>query len=512
MHKSKKILFSILIVLGILAVGAIGTFAYNSEYFEGNVFRILKRPIQIQKIEKNAQVAPLKLTTKPLEAEPATEPKLESQLEPKVNLKIDSKFNDIPKIEITTEHKLTTANINVMTLPEDDPIRGQLYGNVDMGQFIEKFYQTHDDDFDMLIAIGYNSDDAHGRGNGISDGFLIKDVPTNLGKVDFCGTSLGLGCELYPENLKYIQQLVYRNYTYEGFPTFTALHEIGHYWGVDWHQANNDQCYTDLGMPWVNQLLENGHWTERFQAGNTSTLTYPTHFLEDRDPNNPLTKSTVWEGSWTDNYDGTFTKNGIFMNARREGFKFNNIDLYAMGLMSAEEVAEEEIFLVLDPELISADPVTAIATYSGTRMDLTLDDIQDLLHARGNCEGIGPNYYYTGNGDRDMQGRPEFSDNFRIGFTLIQHSDNMITEDHAYHLCKIINEEVVNQWHNATQERSVLNVNLSPNTTNPNCEELFPEAAENYIPLAELYPDNNNDGDDSDGSGDDDGDALGILY
>jgi len=495
-HSSKKLFLLIVSTITMLIIGSFVTFAYKAEYFEGNLFTFFK-----------TKQPALQL------AAPPHQENLEnkSSFSPKVNLQIKPKIQKTQIPTFTTEQKLEAANIFVMTIPENDSMRSSNTGNVDMGQFIENFYQSHEDDFDMLIAIAYDSDDAHGRGNGISDGFFIKDVPANIGKSNYCMTSIGTDCMLYPAKLKYIQQLVFWNYTYDTFPTFTALHEIGHYWGVDWHQAGNDQCYTDLGMAWVNQLLENGHWTERFQAGNTSTLTYPTNFLEDRDPNNPLTVSTVWEGQWTDNHNGTFTKNGVFFNARREGLKFNNVDLYAMGLMNAQEIAEEEMFLVLDPELISADPSTAIATYSGTRMDLTLDDIQNLLRVRGTCEGIGPNYYYTGNGDRDMQGRSEFSDNMHIGFVLIQYLDNKITEDHAYHLCKIVNEEITHQWHNATKERSTLSVYLSTNTKTPDCEALFPEAAANYTPIDELYPDDNDNNVDPEDNSDDDSDALEIL-
>jgi len=475
MNKNKKIIFSIATIIGILGIAALATFTYKSDYFEGNLFRLIRQTNTIQKIEP--------VNIKKI----AVKPKKETAID---RLKPDISIPKIEILELTIEQKLAIANVHVMTIPADDSSRSIYTGNVDMGQFITKFYQSYEDDFDMLFVFGYDTDDAHGRGNGVSDGFFIKDVPANLGKVDYCGTSLGLNCDTYPEKLKYIQQLPFWNYTYDTFPTFSFLHEVGHYWGVGWHQAGNDQCYTTLGMAWVNQLLENGHWTERFQAGNTSTLTYQTNFLEARDPNNPLPESTIWKGGWIDNGNGTFTKNGLLSDARREGLKFNNVDLYAMGLMSAAEISQTPMFLVLNPQELSKNPATAIATYSGTRMNLTLDDIQNLLHARGTCEGIGPNYYYTGNGDRDMQGHPEFSNNIHIGIVLIQYPDNPVTESHAYHLCKIVNEEVVNQWNNATLGRSEINVALSTNTQNPDCEALFPGPAANYTPITEIGGEN----------------------
>jgi hypothetical protein len=254
------------------------------------------------------------------------------------------------------------------------------------------------------------------------------------------------------------------------------VHELGHYWGVGWGTQGQAQCFD----PWASSVYNftTGHWSNNLEAGQKSTLSYGNLMRaktgEELYPN--------W-GRITDNKDGTFTSS---ITTRINDARFNNIDLYAMGLMTKEELATKDMFAVYD--LQQKAPLSD--TYYGTRKTVTLDDLKTILKEKTACSiknsympGYSQGYdtYYTGDGNRVLdsydQGK-ELAKDFKVGLVLIKHPEQVISNKMARDICQAANYDYPKAWSDATYGLSTIHTELSDATKNPNCASLFPPSSD----------------------------------
>ena len=382
------------------------------------------------------------------------------------------KFDEQTRIKMNLEK----ANIAVLEFSTDDPGR-VTGGNLDIDAVINKFYNFHPNDFDMLITIDFKTNVANNILNGWSNGTIHLKGPTNIGVLNTCSTLNNPTCFGFPSKLKYMQQCAYKETKDNASIATDCRHEILHYWGNGWHTANADGCFDD----WVSRALENGHWTQLFSAGPVASLhSYPVNFLEAREtpPTAYMLNDIYQYSTWVDNKDGTFTVHSVELPTEQG---FNYIDLYQMGLLSEEELANKDIFVVLNPEFVGyTNTVRSGAKdqiFSGTRKDITVEELKILLKEREKCEGTGQ-YYLTGDGKRVAETSPETALDFRVAFALIKYPDQQITMEDAQRICKIVNYEIPESWYDSSRLsdnlRSTINTYLSESTKNPDCESLFP--------------------------------------
>ena len=133
--------------------------------------------------------------------------------------------------------------------------------------------------------------------------------------------------------------------------------------------------------------------------------------------------------AWTDNGDGTFTA------TKTDFFEFSDLDLYLMGLIPAEEV--EPFFLITDPfncidsalENGECAPPNAhqfqadTYTVSGTRVDLTVDDV------------------LASEGARDPAW-PDAPDSYDVSFLLIKRPDEELGPEQLAQIDTIVDRSV----------------------------------------------------------------------
>ena len=140
-----------------------------------------------------------------------------------------------------------------------------------------------------------------------------------------------------------------------------------------------------------------------------------------------------------------------------------------MGLMSEAELAQKEMFVLMNPARIGTT-----FNYSGIRQDLTLDDFKRLLQKRELCDGQGLDYF-TGDGSRRVheydQGR-ELAENFNVAIALIKFPEQKISVDDAYRICRKVNYDWVNSWNYASYGLSNISTNLG-DALNPYCSVFF---------------------------------------
>lgn len=385
----------------------------------------------------------------------------EEQMEVRASLTVEiADIEETHSEEWTEESFSFIPNVAILEFEEDDSCRYS-NGNVHGECVVEEFYSVYPDNFDMLIIMDVG--EYNGLYNGYSSESIHRYVPTNIGRIDECDVFEYSFCETYPERLRYMQQI--GDALTEGlYPEDAFVHEAGHYWGVSWRSPGSryDECFDE---PWMEQIWENNHWTELFQAGEeSSVLSYHISATSERD------STHVAFGPWVDNGDGTFTKTP----SEYGNLKFNYIDLYAMGLMSEEEVETKEMYVVLDPVRVNdADGYV----YSGTRYDLILDDFKDLLAVKEECEGTGTEYYYTGDGSRELHsydGETELAESFRIGMVLIKFPEQTISDQEAYEICEAVNYNLPIAWSEATDGLSEIDLRLEEGSSLPDCFTLYP--------------------------------------
>ena len=350
-------------------------------------------------------------------------------------------------------------NVVFLEFDENDEWRGENTGNVAMEGLIERFYDEYPDDFDMMLVI--NVGDYNDQENGWSDGLFRRYAPSNIGRsiedINVCGTPQNPDCEGYPDRLRYIQQ------TGDNFSAYIFMHELGHYWSAPWYTEKSDEnaCYED----WVSAALYNNHWTSLSVLGETTSPI--SYWLENEDG------SRASYGEVVDNGDGTFTYDS-YMGPDPRDEKFNYIDLYAMGLMSEEELNEKEMYVIVDAKSVNDEGVM----FSGTRVDVTLEDFKNLLFEKEACEGTGADYYYTGDGDRELHGHDngeEFADDLRVAIVLLKHPDQPVYSYDAYTICEAVNYIWPEAWNNATYGLSEINLKIDGDDPSPDCAELYVE-------------------------------------
>lgn len=374
-----------------------------------------------------------------------------------------------------TETVDAIPNVVILEFAEDDEWRAD-NGNVQMDGLIERFYEDHDDEFDMLFVIDAgNSYD----GNGVSDGNIARWRPSNIGfseqaaywtsdQSNLCTTTDNSDCSGFPEHLRYIQQ------SGDNYSGYIFKHEIGHYWSARWQTSKNDACYEE----WAQNALYNGHWTQLSVLGETTSPV--SYWLNSG-------AADTYFGEFTDNNDGTFTLldysggysellESAVGNSKMSDLRFNYLDLYAMGLMDEADLASKDMYTITDPEFVSySDDETVI---TGDRIDVDLDDFKNLLLEKETCEETGTDYYYTGDGSRETHPddpNPDFAENPKVGIILIKYPDEPIPNSKAYEICQVVNYEWPEYWSDATYGLSTLDIKIDGDDPSPDCADLYAE-------------------------------------
>jgi hypothetical protein len=131
-------------------------------------------------------------------------------------------------------------------------------------------------------------------------------------------------------------------------------HEVGHRWSAYASAKVNGETVS-LG-PWP-------HWAPALQARVAFPYSLPTE------------ASTLGGSVWQDNLDGTYTqlRDGFFVPAAG----YSSLDLYLMGLISAEEVSD--FFILKNPVQVGKD-ANGHPTFRAERTKVT---IQDVIAAQG---------------------------------------------------------------------------------------------------------------------------------
>lgn len=377
--------------------------------------------------------------------------------EAKLTKPVESLRTDNPTIVPDSSGGITEIpNLEILNFAADDPCRAE-HGNLHGDCVVNKFYETHDNDYDVLIAM--NLGEYNDKKNGVGDFSLRRYMPYNLGIPRY---HWFINYPNVPSRLRYMQQIgdSWRN-DYTGNRTF--LHELGHTWGIQW-LSRDLSCYE--GVDWIEHTFENSHWTQLFQTGNTgsSLMSYQMNSVTEGE------RPPILRGYLRDNQDGTFT---FFGNKERGRPIFNYMDLYAMGLINEEQLGQFEMYTVMDPVWFNPDAgYSEDKLYSGSRYDFTLDDFKDLLKRKEACNGYN---YFTGDGSRrlhEYDNGVEWSTNPHVALVLIKFPEEEITQEDAYKLCQKVNYEFIDDWNYATHGLSNLNTNLG-DEVNPDCAALF---------------------------------------
>lgn len=364
-------------------------------------------------------------------------------------------------------------NVAIIEIPENDPLRNQSNGIINMDTVIQKFYKTYSDDFDVLLTFDIGT--YNGKYNGWSDGGMRRYVPSNIGYIDECSSLINPTCKDYPARLRYMQQFGMRdrpnvatNANLE-MNKNTFIHELGHYWTIGWGTFGKPQCY-DSWAQYVYNFSE-GHWSGNFEAGEASIMLQGSVLLG---KNGTLLDPNL--GKLVDNKDGTFTS----IDTKINDPMFNYMDLYAMGLITGNELATKDIFAIYNLEKKYSNPIAAGYNYSmpewhtyyGTRKDITLADFKKMLLDKEACEGKD---YYTGDGSRVLnaydKGREPAKD-LRVALVLIKFPEQKIFNKKAREICQALNYDFPKAWNEATYGLSTMRTNLSEATKNPDCNAL----------------------------------------
>lgn len=237
-------------------------------------------------------------------------------------------------------------HVTVMTFSGvyDKELEGGQFNRAARAKIAQEFYRTHPDNYDFLVtftSFEFETGDAVAFYHG------VKNDVQGIGFPQFDNS------ELYGSQNKlqgFIDMAAMSRYVFNPFdpqfefPLSALSHEILHRWGIRVQYQDQD------GNP-SNKLLgkDNTHWNFFL---NTSA-------------------SVEYGHQWKDNQDGTFTATG----ARRF---YSPLDLYLMGVNSAEEV---EDFFLLNPTDSTYSPFDASvkgAKVSGTKEYISINDIVAL--------------------------------------------------------------------------------------------------------------------------------------
>jgi hypothetical protein len=310
---------------------------------------------------------------------------------------------------------------------------------------VDAFYENNSNDYDMLVMIDLGP---YGDKQGFWSGWGVhRYVPYNIGQ-DKPDNMVNVN---YPSRLRYMQQV---NTSWQWSNSINFIHEVGHYWSIGW-VAWDLSCYTD---PLIDYFFENGHWTELFQASDavngSSVMSYVLNSVTPGEP------SGIPYGTIIDNHNNTFS----FKTAQNSLLRFNYMDLYAMGLLTESELAQKEMFVLIQPKAVAGQ----FDLFTGTRRTLTLADFKDLLQQKEDCDGID---YLTGDGSRRLhaydQGR-ELARNFNIGIVLLKYPEQEISKVDAHQICQQVNYNWIRDWNFATYGMSNISTNLGDGI-NPDC-------------------------------------------
>ena len=351
-------------------------------------------------------------------------------------------------------------NVLILEIPGNDPSRFPSTGNVSMDALVQKFYKIYPDEFDMLITFDVGK--YNGQYNAWSNGFMRRYVPSNIGYIDECDSVENRYCKGYPTRLRYTQHVSMESDPVV-FSSYTFVHELGHYWGVGWGNQHGQQCYD----PWASYVYDfpSGHWSSNFEAGPLSVLVGGAlQTKNDTYPKPPRLSRII------DSKDGTFTSVDIEGGTTTERTRFNNIDLYAMGLMTKEELATKDMFVIYDLERKGSDG----NIYYGVRKNITLGDFKTMLKQKSACENKN---YYTGDGSRVLNSYDkgkELAKDFRIAFVFVKHPEQEISNKKAREICQAVNYDYPKAWNDATYGLSTIHTYLSETSKNPDCKSLFP--------------------------------------
>jgi len=207
--------------------------------------------------------------------------------------------------------------------------------------------------------------------------------------------------------------------------TLVAFHEIGHYWMVFWNNRS------DAGPR---------EWRPGGLLAHLAGARYH------------------WSWNWVDSIEGPEDMPGM-MASGPVSYRFNEFDLYSMGLMSYSEAAE------VGHVIWECAPPNYNACFPGDTHELRIEHLLESL------EHQGPEYY-EGNGRRIPESDPDV-EHIRSLIVVIKGSDESISEEQEV-LIRALSENIPGTWNTATWGRSQMSIAIKsrPPCTDdagPNC-------------------------------------------
>ena len=196
--------------------------------------------------------------------------------------------------------------------------------------------------------------------------------------------------------------------------TLVAFHEIAHYWMVFWNNR------TDAGPR---------EWRPGDLVAHLAAAAYH------------------WSWNWVDSIEGLEDMPGI-MASGPVSYRFNEFDLYAMGLMEYPELSG------VGHEIWECAPPNYNACIPGDTHEIRIEHLLESL------EQQGPEYY-EGDGRRFPESDPE-AEYIRLLIVVIKGSDESISEEQEV-LIRALSENIPDTWNRATWGRSQMSARLVSN-------------------------------------------------
>jgi hypothetical protein len=299
-----------------------------------------------------------------------------------------------PEKPITQQKKIEKDSPPLFSYLEDNSLES-VSTTLDLQAITKKFYQTHQDQYDVLIfatnfLVGKKIGDINNQA------ILVKNDVKGIGKIIFDNSAE------YGSKGKLREVVLINNEIDYATPNFFNLslliHEIGHIWVMF------------LGSPELAINRDGAHWSNFVDAGiRIGNKIYPN-------VNNG--------GIWKDNGNGTFTELNMpdyVFDPNTFSFRYNSLDLYLMGFIPSSETTPVALIIPdTSKENIYPD-------YTGTKQWISVEDLMGIGSMQQNSpkkSGVSrpvsshDGYFSEAYGKREPE-YPNTQREFSVGLILV---------------------------------------------------------------------------------------------